>query len=49
MVLAKDFFGVTLAVKSHPEASVENELPGSLTARVDSSRLELDEETKNYD
>jgi len=36
--LAKDFCGVTLAVKSHPEASVETELPISLAARVVSSR-----------
>jgi hypothetical protein len=27
IVLAKDLSGVTLAVKSHPEASVETELP----------------------
>jgi hypothetical protein len=49
IVLAKDLCGVTLAVKSHPEASVETELPNSLAARVVSSRQELDEETKNYD
>jgi len=29
IVLAKDVCGVTLAVKSHPEASVETELPNS--------------------
>jgi len=47
MLLAKDLCGVTLAVRSHPEASVKTELPELLTARVVSSRRELDEEIKN--
>ena len=47
MVLAKDLCGVTLAEKSHPKASVETELPDSLSEWSD--RDELDEETKNYE
>ena len=48
-MLAKDLGGVTLAEKSHPEASVETGLAKLVLARVGSSRQELDEETKTYD
>jgi hypothetical protein len=48
MMLAKDHYGVTLAVKSHPEASVGNRTTG-LVPKVVSSRRNLDEETKNHD
>jgi hypothetical protein len=49
MVLAKDLLGVTLAVRSHPEASVETELPTSFATRWSARDEKLDEETKNYD
>jgi hypothetical protein len=47
-VLAKDHCGVTLAEKSHPEASVEIELPNSISERL-ARNENFDEETKNYD
>ena len=49
MMLAKDLRGMTLAVESHPKASVETELRISLAARVAIRYEKLDEETKNHE